>query len=86
MEAIVVFRGVNSAGIDGLSQRKQRGASNTNVAKTGTLTFAPGETTRTITIAIKKEADETFYLDLFGNSSISLFSKSRGSGAIVNRD
>jgi hypothetical protein len=40
------------------------------VAKTGTLTFAPGETTKTITIEVngdsKKEANETFYLDLFG--------------------
>src|SRR5262249_32288744 len=43
------------------------------VAKSGTLTFAPGETTKTITIEVKgdskKEADETFYLDLSGLSS-----------------
>ena len=43
------------------------------VAKTGTLTFAPGETMKTITIEVKgdskKEANETFYLDLFGLSS-----------------
>ncbi len=48
------------------------------VAKSGTLTFAPGETTKTITIVVKgdnkKEADETFYLDLFGYSSNSEFS------------
>ena len=60
------------------------------VAKTGTLTFNPGETTRTITIKVKgdnkKEADETFYLDLFGNSSNSLFTKSRGIGTILNDD
>jgi hypothetical protein len=31
----------------------------------------------------KKEADETFYLDLFGNSSNSLFAKNRGIGTIV---
>src|SRR5438094_6039189 len=41
------------------------------VAKSGTLTFAPGETTKTITIEVKgdnkKESNETFYLDLFGN-------------------
>ena len=40
------------------------------IAKTGTLTFAPGETTKTITIEVKgdskREANETFYLDLFG--------------------
>ena len=60
------------------------------VAKTGTLTFAPGETTKTITIEVKgdskKEADETFYLDLFGNSSNSLFTKNRGIGTILNDD
>ena len=60
------------------------------VAKSGTLTFAPGETTKTITIEVKgdskKEADETFYLDLFGNSSNSLFTKNRGIGTILNDD
>ncbi len=60
------------------------------VAKTGTLTFAPGETTKTITIEVKgdskTEADEYFYLDLFGNSSNSLFTKSRGLGTILNDD
>jgi hypothetical protein len=63
---------------------------NDYVAKAGTLTFAPGETTKTITIEVKgdnkKEADETFYLDLFGNSSNSLFTKSRGTGTILNDD
>jgi hypothetical protein len=61
-----------------------------SVAKTGTLTFAPGETTKTITIEVKgdskKEADETFYLDLFGNSSNPLFTRSRGTGTILNDD
>src|SRR5262245_28522978 len=65
-------------------------SNNDYVAKTGTLTFAPGETTKTIIIEvkgdIKKEADETFYLDLFGNSSNSLFTKNRGSGTILNDD
>src|SRR4029077_19601971 len=60
------------------------------VAKSGTLTFAPGETTKTITIEVKgdskKEANETFYLDLFGNSSNSLFTKNRGIGTILNDD
>ena len=63
---------------------------NDYVAKTGTLTFAPGETTKTITIEVKgdskKEANETFYLDLFGNSSNSLFTKKRGIGTILNDD
>ncbi len=60
------------------------------VAKTGTLTFAPGETTKTITIEVKgdskREANETFYLDLFGNSGNSLFTRSRGIGTILNDD
>jgi len=60
------------------------------VGKTGTLTFAPGETTKTITIEVKgdnkREADEYFYRALFGNSSNSLFTNSRGIGTILNDD
>ncbi len=60
------------------------------VARTGTLAFAPGETTKTITIEVKgdykREANEYFYLDLFGNSGNSLFAKSRGTGTILNDD
>jgi len=60
------------------------------IAKTGTLTFAVGETTKTITIEVKgdskREANETFYLDLFGLSSNGLFTKSRGVGSIMNDD
>ena len=54
------------------------------------LTFNPGETTKTITIVVKgddkKEANETFYLDLFGNSSNSQFTTNRGVGTILNDD
>jgi hypothetical protein len=60
------------------------------VAKTGTLTFAPGETTKTITIQVKgdskREADEYFILDLFDLSSNAFFGKSRGDGWILNDD
>ena len=60
------------------------------VARIGTLTFAPGETTKTITIEVKgdgkRESDESFYLDLFGNSSNSFFNKNRGIGTILNDD
>jgi hypothetical protein len=63
---------------------------NDYIARTGTLTFAPGETTKTITIEVKgdskRESNETFYLDLFGNSSNSLFTKNRGLGTILNDD
>jgi hypothetical protein len=60
------------------------------VARTGTLSFAPGETTKTITIEVKgdskREADETLYLDRFGNSGNSLFTKNPGIGTILNDD
>jgi hypothetical protein len=60
------------------------------VAKSGTITFNPGETTKTITIVVTgdntREADELFYVDLFGNSSNSQFTKNRGIGTILNDD
>jgi len=60
------------------------------VAKTGTLTFNPGEITKTITIDVKgdsrRENNEDFYLDLFGLSSNALFTKNRGTGTILNDD
>jgi probable HAF family extracellular repeat protein len=63
---------------------------NDYVAKTGTLTFAPGETTKTITIEVKgdtkKETNETFYLDLFDLSTNAQFTKNRGIGTILNDD
>jgi hypothetical protein len=50
----------------------------------------PSETTKTVTIEVmgdsRKEAIETFYLDLFGNRSNSLFTKTRGTGTILNDD
>ena len=56
----------------------------------GVLTFNPGETTKTITITVngdnRREPDETFCVDLFGNSSNSLFTKNRGIGTILNDD
>ena len=57
---------------------------------TGNMTFVPSKTTKTITIEVKgdskKEADQTFYLDLFGNSSNALFTKNRGICTILNDD
>jgi hypothetical protein len=94
---LITFTVTCSAARDQLAMMSYRavlGAATTSdndyVARTGTLTFAPGETTKTITIEVKgdskKEADETFYLDRFGNSSNSLFTKSRGLGTILNDD
>ncbi|HTK77948.1 MAG TPA: Calx-beta domain-containing protein, partial [Gemmataceae bacterium] len=60
------------------------------VAKAGMLTFAPGETTKTITIEVngdrKREGNEYFYLDLFENSTNSFVTKKRGTGTILNDD
>jgi hypothetical protein len=60
------------------------------VAKSGTLTFAPGETTKTITIEVKgdnkREGNETFFVDLSGISSNALGTKTRGVGTILNDD
>jgi hypothetical protein len=77
----VSFRTVNGTATTG---------DNDYVAKSGTLTFAPGETTKTITIEVKgdnkREGNETFYLDLFDNSSNSLLVDWRGIGTIRNDD
>jgi hypothetical protein len=63
---------------------------NDYVAQAGTLTFAPGERTKTITIEVKgdskREANEYFYVDLFDDSGNSWFTKSRGIGTILNDD
>ncbi len=63
---------------------------NDYVARTGTLTFAPGETTKTITIEVpgdnKRESNESFFLDLSSNSSNSVLDKKRGIGTILNDD
>jgi hypothetical protein len=65
-------------------------SSSKDVTKSGSLTFAPGETTKTITIEVegndKQEANETFFLDLFGLSGNALFAKDRGIGTILNDD
>src|SRR5262249_9495243 len=60
------------------------------LARSGTLTFNPGEITKTITVELigdaRKEADEVFYLDLFGLSDSAVFDRSRGIGTILNDD
>jgi hypothetical protein len=63
---------------------------NDYIAKSGMLTFAPGETTKTITIEVngdrKKEGNEYFLLDLYDNSGNSWFVKNRAEGWILNDD
>jgi hypothetical protein len=59
-------------------------------AKSGSVTFAPGETTRTITVLVygekQKETNETYFLDLFGTSSNAYIGVSRGIGTILDDD
>jgi hypothetical protein len=58
-------------------------------AASGTLTFAPGETTKTIRIAVngdnRKEADETFFLNLSAAVD-AILGDSQGLGTILNDD
>jgi hypothetical protein len=60
------------------------------VASSGTLTFAPGQTTKTITIVVKgdkkKEANENFFVDLSELSSYAVFLDPQGMGTILNDD
>ena len=55
----------------------------------GALAFAPGETTKTITVITKgdtlNEANETFFVDLSDPSNASI-GKGRGQGTILNDD
>ena len=59
------------------------------VATSGTLTFAPGKTTETITVQVKgdktKEGDENFFLNLSGAMN-ALLADSQGLGTILNDD
>jgi Calx-beta domain-containing protein len=58
-------------------------------ATSGTLTFAPGETSKTITVLVKgdkkKESDETFYVNLFDPVNV-LLDDAQGIGTIRNDD
>ena len=60
------------------------------VATAGTLTFAPGETTKTITVEVKgdgkREPDEAFAVDLFGAGSNASIVDATGLGTIWNDD
>ena len=58
--------------------------------KSGSLTFAPGETVKTITIVVNgdrnKELHETFFVNLFGPSSNAVIGVAQGIGTIFNDD
>ena len=94
---LFVFTDTLSAAVDQpvtIAYRTGRGGATTEdngyVVKTGTLSFAPGETTKTITFEVKAdnkgEANVTFDGDSFDNCIHSLFTKFRGIGSILNDD
>ena len=70
-------------------QRHGHTSNNDYVARSGTIYFAPGETSKTIEIVIqgdtKKEQDEQFYVNLTGASGGTI-SDSQGAGTILNDD
>jgi hypothetical protein len=63
---------------------------NDYLAASGTVTFAPGETTKTVTVSVKgdkkKEPDEWFAVNLSNPSINALVSDSQGIGWILNDD
>jgi probable HAF family extracellular repeat protein len=64
-------------------------AGNDYIFASGTLTFSPGETVKTITVKVngdrKREADETFKINLSGADGATL-ADSQGAGVIRNDD
>jgi hypothetical protein len=58
-------------------------------AKSGTLTFLPGQTSKTVTVQVRgdrtREADETFFLNL-ANSQGATIGDGQGLGMIENDD
>jgi hypothetical protein len=66
-----------------------KASDNDYAAKSGTITFSPGQTTKTITISIKgdkkKESDEYFYVNLSGANGAPV-DDGQGEGAIFNDD
>lgn len=64
-------------------------SNNDYVSKSGTLSFAPGETNKTISVTVrgdtKKENDERFYVNLSGALGGTL-ADSQGVGTIINDD
>jgi hypothetical protein len=66
-----------------------RVSDNDYVATSGTLHFAPGETTATISVVIKGdqkgEKNESFYVNL-SSASNAVISDSRGIGTILDDD
>jgi hypothetical protein len=77
---------VNYATADGTATT----ADNDYVATSGTLTFVPGETSKTITATVKGdpkfEPDETFFVNLTLSPGNVTISKAQGTATIINDD
>ena len=77
---------VNFATADGSAKVSD----NDFTAKSGTLTFAAGETTKTITVVVtpdkKKETNEWFALNLTGSSTNAFLLDNQGFGTILDDD
>jgi len=77
---------VNYASADGTATT----AYNDYEAAFGTLTFAPGETTKTITVAVigntTPEPNKTFSVNLSGASTNALIARGQGVGTILDDD
>jgi uncharacterized repeat protein (TIGR01451 family) len=76
---------VNYATVDGTAT-----AGGDYTANSGTLTFNPGDTTKSVPVTIKgdtvNEPDETFFVNLSGVSATATISDSQGVGTIKNDD
>jgi len=77
---------VNYATADGMAMP----ADNDYLTASGTLTFVPGETSRTITVEVLGDAtgepDETFFVNLSGASSNAFVADGQGRGTILDDD
>jgi hypothetical protein len=77
---------VNYATADGTAKTSD----NDYVAKSGTVTFAPGETSKTITVVVKgdkkKESSESFFVNLSGASGNALILDAQALGTIFDDD
>jgi ribosomal protein L35AE/L33A len=77
---------INFATTDGTAKTSD----NDYVANSGSMTCAPGETTKSITVVVKgdkkKEANENFFVDLSDLLGYAVFLDSRGTGTILNDD
>jgi hypothetical protein len=79
-----------STGVNFATANGSATAGSDYTAAGGTLTFQPGQTTRTITVTVRgdtlKEANETFFVNLSGPTSNTLLRQKRGVGTILNDD